>query len=96
MNLLGRECSDASGSSKLDIVLAPDAFSCVALLLDFRMVGSLARLECCAGTGALSRLRCGQAAKPVGCRKPLNLFKTHRRYGQPKFSHLPLRLGIAR
>jgi len=53
-NRFGRECGDASGPSDWDTALAPDVFPCVALLLGVRILGSLARLECCAGTGFAS------------------------------------------
>src|SRR5580765_1955693 len=53
-NRLGRECGDSSGPSDRDTVLAPDVFPCVALLLGVRILGSLARLECCAETGFAS------------------------------------------
>src|SRR6185503_10658485 len=53
-NRLGRECGDSSGPSDRDTVLAPDVFPCVDLLLGVRILGSLARLECCAETGFAS------------------------------------------
>lgn len=44
MNRFGRECGDSSGGPDRDTAPAPDVFPCVALLLGFRMLGSLARL----------------------------------------------------